>query len=372
MSDERLLSTFLDLARIDSPSRSEARVAAYCATALVAAGCTVHFDDSAQATGSDTGNLIAELTGDAPGVLALSAHMDCVEPCLGVEPVIVDGVISSAGETILGADDKAGLAVAIEVIRRLAESGRPHPTVKALFTVQEEVGLTGAKTLRAEDAASDLCLVLDAAGPAGSIIVAAPTHYTFTAEFLGRACHAGVAPELGVSAIRMAADAITRMQLGRLDGETTANIGSVHGGTATNVVAERCIVTGECRSLDPGRVEDVRAATDAALYAAANEAGGGVEIRWIREYGGFRVADDNEKLSLVLAACRAAGLTPRVESTGGGSDANVLATMGIEVLALGCGMTDVHSTRETLAIADMAGLARLLESLATSLSEKAH
>lgn len=363
MSDERLLSSFLELVRIDSPSRLEADCAAYCASALEAAGCTVRFDDSARYTGSNVGNLIAELPGTLPRVLALSAHMDCVEPCRGVEPVLHDGIIVAAGETVLGADDKAGLAVAIEVIRRVAESGAPHPTIKALFTVQEEVGLNGAKALSAEDAACDLCLVLDGAGPAGGIVSGAPTHYTFTAEFVGRAAHAGVAPEAGVSAIALASKAISRMPLGRLDPHSTANVGSISGGTATNVVPGRCSVTGECRSLDRARVEAIRAEMDAIMRSAAREGGGSVDPIWSLEYEGFVVEDDDAHLALLIAACHDAGLEPLVQTTGGGSDANILAGKGVEVLALGCGMTDVHSTHESIAVSDMYAMARLLEAV---------
>ena len=170
MSDERVLATFLDLVRIDSPTAYEAACASYCAERLRRLGFTVRFDDSAPATGSNTGNLIAHLPGTGPGALALSAHMDCVEPCRGVEPSVADGIVSSTGETVLGADDKAGLAAALEACERLVESGAPHPTLKLLFTVQEEVGLTGAKYLTAEDAACDVCLVLDAEGAPGAIV----------------------------------------------------------------------------------------------------------------------------------------------------------------------------------------------------------
>ncbi|MGV8082471.1 MAG: M20/M25/M40 family metallo-hydrolase [Coriobacteriia bacterium] len=363
MSDERLLASFFDLVRIDSPSRWEAECAAYCASALREAGCTVRFDGSAPLTGSNTGNLIAELSGELPGVLALSAHLDCVEPCRGVEPVLRDGIITAAGDTVLGGDDKAGLAVAIEVIRRVAEKGLPHPTIKALFTVQEEVGLTGAKALAAEDATCDLCLVLDAAGPAGGIVSGAPTHYTFTAEFVGRAAHAGVAPEAGVSAIVMAANAISRMSLGRLDAKSTANAGSIQGGTATNVVPSRCRVAGECRSLDRERVETIRSEMDEIMRSAAKEAGGSVDPAWSLEYEGFDVGEDDAQLARVVAACRDAGVEPRVQTTGGGSDANIYAGKGIEVLALGCGMTDVHSTSESIDASEMYALARLLEAV---------
>ena len=359
IDETRLLETFLDLVRIDSPTGSEAACAAYCAEALRDAGCTVHFDDSAEATGSDTGNLIAVLPGSVARTLALSAHLDCVEPCRGVEPVVIDGMVRSTGATILGADDKVGLAAAIEAIRCFAERSDDHPTVKAIFTVQEEIGLHGAKHLSAEDAACDLCLVLDAAGAPGGIVVGAPTHTTFIAEFRGKAAHAGVQPEEGISAIRMAADAIGRMELGRLDPGTTANVGSIEGGGATNVIAARCGLTGECRSLDRERLESVRSAMDFAMRGAAAEHGGSVTIDWTLEYEGFSLGKDDPAVQLVSAACIDTGLTPLLYTTGGGSDANVLAAMGVSTIALACGMTGVHSTDERLAVADMNALAEL-------------
>lgn len=369
MSDKRLLETFLDLVRIDSPPGFEAATAAYCARALEAAGCRVWFDEASQPTGSDTGNLIAELPGTVPGVLALSAHLDVVEPCRGIRPTITDGVIHSVGPTILGADDRAGLAVAIETMRRAAAKDQPRPTIRAIFTVQEEVGLHGAKHLRAEDIACDLCLVLDAEGMPGGIVVGAPTHYTFAAEFCGRASHAGVAPEQGVSAITMAADAIASMELGRLDDRTTANIGSIRGGRATNVVAARCEVTGECRSLDRDRVESVRSAMDDAMRSSAERFGGSVEVTWHLEYEGFECSEECREIELVSAAMRDASRDPSTYRTGGGSDANVLAAMGVPTLALACGMAGVHGTNEQIAVADLQALTHICEAVVARMAE---
>lgn len=369
MSDARLLETFLDLVRIDGPPGGESATAAYCASALRAAGCEVWFDDSASVTGSDTGNLIALLPGSVPGTLALSAHLDVVEPCRGIEPVVTDGVIVSAGPTVLGADDRSGLAAIIESVRRVSESSRPHPTIRVVFTVLEETGLVGAKALHAEDVACDLCLVLDAEGSPGGIVVAAPTHYIFTAEFRGRACHAGVCPEDGVSAISMAADAVTRMPPGRLDDATTANIGSIRGGSATNVVAGRCDLTGECRSLDRARVEEVRAAMTAAMTGAAQEAGGEVDIVWQLAYEGFVCAEDSALVMLVSEACRRAGIQPRCYRTGGGSDANVLAALGVPVLALACGMSGVHGVQEQLTVADLEAITRIIDETVVVMSD---
>jgi len=369
MSNERLLETFLDLVRIESPPGFEALAAAYCARELEAAGCRVWFDAAAELTGSDTGNLIAELPGTVPGVLALSAHLDVVEPCRNIRPVITDGVIHSAGPTILGADDRAGLAAAIETVRRVAEGGGSYPTIRTIFTIQEEVGLHGAKHLRPEDIACDLCLVLDAEGTPGGIVIGAPTHYTFAAEFYGRASHAGVAPELGISAITMAAEAIAAMQLGRLDARTTANVGSIKGGRATNVVTARCDITGECRSLDRDRVESVRLAMDSAMRASAERAGGTVEVLWHLEYEGFESEQDSREIRLVAEAIRDVGREPNTYRTGGGSDANVLAVMGVPTLALACGMTGVHGTNEQITVDDLEALARICEAVVVRMAE---
>lgn len=356
---ERLLQTFLDLVQIDSPSREESACARYCAGALEAAGCTVRYDESQLRTGSDCGNLIAELPGDAPGTLVLSAHLDTVEPGRGVDPVISDGYVFSAGETVLGADDKAGLAAAIESIRRVAESGASRPTIRCVFTVQEEVGLLGAKALDPSAVRGDICLVLDADGSPGGIVIAAPTHYTFKARFEGRAAHAGVAPERGISAIGIAADAVTRLPFGRLDEKTTANVGTIAGGTATNVVAGSAELTGECRSLDAERVEVVRSEMDAAMREAASEHGGSVEIEWTQEYTGFLLEETAPAVSIVSEACRRIGLEPRTMRTGGGSDANIIAALGVPTVALSCGMQGVHSVSEQIALTDLEALTRL-------------
>lgn len=358
-SAERLLSTFLDLVRIDSPSGKEAACAAYCRDALAAVGCDVRFDASAHFTGSDTGNLIAELPGTVDRTLLLSAHLDCVDPCEGVIPVVADGFVTSAGETVLGSDDKAGLAAAIECVRVLAASSGPRPNVRCVFTVQEEVGLEGAKRLDATDVASDLCLVLDADGTPGGIVVGAPTHYTFVAVFAGVAAHAGVEPEKGISAIRMAADAIMRLPIGRIDEVTTANVGTVRGGSATNVMAASVEITGECRSLDVQRVEELRESMDEVMRAAAADAGGEVEIIWNHAYGGFRLTENDPSVALVRAACVDVGLEPRTFTTGGGSDANIIAELGVPTLALSCGMGGVHSTDERVAVADIEATAAL-------------
>ena len=371
MSDARLLETFLDLVRIDSPSGFEAETATYCSAALREVGCTVRFDDSASITGSNVGNLIADLPGTVPGVLGLSAHLDVVEPCRGIVPKITDGVVHSSGSTVLGADDRCGLAAAIEAVRRLAESSAPRPAILVLLTVQEEVGLVGAKALDAADARCELCLVLDAGGSPGGIVIAAPTHYSFSAAFRGRAAHAGIAPEQGINAVVMAADAVSHMRLGRLDAETTANIGTIRGGSANNVVPALCTLTGECRSLDRDRCESLRDEMDAALRDSASGAGGDVDVIWHLEYQGFRFSEDHPAVMLVAEACRDSGRDPRTYQTGGGSDANVFAASGATALALACGMEGVHGTHEQVAVSDLEALVRIIEAVASRMADEA-
>lgn len=361
----RVLDTFIDLVRISSPTGRERRVAEYAASALSEAGCSVRYDETMGMTNSDVGNLIARLPGTAQGpVLAFSAHMDCVQPCENVIPVVEDGVVRPSTDTVLGGDDKVGVAAIIEAVRRLASTDEPHVGVLVLLTVSEEQGLNGAKALSAEDADADFCLVLDADGPVGGIVTAAPTHYTFTAMFRGKAAHAGVEPEKGLSAIAMASEAITRMSLGRLDEHTTANIGVISGGNATNVVAPSCMVTGECRSLDAARVEEVRESIQEAMDAAAAETGGTVEVNWKLEYRGFEVPADAPAVRIVEDACAALGITSRRFATGGGSDGNVLSALGLPTLVLSSGMSKVHSLDEELEVAQLERLADLLVTVA--------
>ena len=370
MSSERLLETFLELVRIDSPSGKEAEVAAYCAERLDRLGFDVRFDATQSATGSDTGNLIASHPGTGSGrKLVLSAHMDCVQPCIGVEPLVTDGTVSSAGETILGGDDKAGIAVILEGLERLVESDETFGPIGVVFTVSEETGLTGAKALAAGDVEGDLCLVFDAAGAPGGIVVGAPTHYTFKARFVGQAAHAGVEPEQGSSAIVMASRAICAMQHGRLDEATTANIGTIEGGVATNVVAADVSLTGECRSLERSRVDQVRDEMDAVMHTAAREGGGSVDVAWTAEYEGFRFSEEDPILALLEDAMVGIGLTPLRFETGGGSDGNILHAAGVPTLVLSSGLRDVHSTDESVNVEDLESLTKLVRAVAVRLVE---
>lgn len=364
MNPIRLLDLFCEIVRIESPSRHEAAMAARCADELRGLGFSVRFDDSAAQTGADTGNLVAHLPGTAPGHVVLSAHMDTVQPCAGIEPVVEDGVVRSAGDTILSADDKAGVAAILEGVRSVVEEGAPRPDVTVLLTTCEELHLLGSGAL-APDAlpAGAPCYVLDADGAPGTVITGAPCHWTLEAVFAGRASHAGVVPEAGISAIQMAAVAIGAMPLGRIDEATTANIGVIAGGRETNVVPEACMLRGECRSLYPERAEAQKAAMTVALEQAAARFGGTVGIDWTPSYGAVLYDEDDALVQAAARAARAAGLEPCFRHDGGGSDANVLAARGVRAVTLGVGMTAFHSPEEHISVADLEGTARLVEAL---------
>jgi tripeptide aminopeptidase len=233
-----------------------------------------------------------------------------------------------------------------------------------VLTVSEETGLTGAKALSPEHVTGDLCLVLDAAGAPGDIVIAAPTHHTFRALFRGKASHAGVEPEKGVSAIAMAAKAVAKMHLGRLDDETTANIGTFEGGSATNVVAPEAELTGECRSLEHDRVLEVRAEMTTAMEDAARALGGTVDIEWTEEYHCFRFDPSDELVKIVKEAASDVGIESHTLETGGGSDGNVFTVLGVPTLVLAAGMSEVHGVSERLAVADMEALTQLVAAVA--------
>ena len=346
MKPDRLLDLFCELARIESPSRREALMAKRCKAELEGLGFTVRFDDSAERTGSDTGNLIAFRAGSAAGAVALCGHMDTVRPCKGIEPVVEDGVICSAGDTILSADDKAGVAAIFEGVRSLIEAGEALPDVHVVLLPE-----------------GTPCYVLDADGDPGTIINQAPCHCTFTATFRGKSAHAGVEPERGVSALAMAAQAVCHMPLGRISAHTTSNVGVIECDGATNVVPGTCWLSGECRSTSLERARAERSAMDEAMRSAAAQAGGSVDIEWRTDYLPVSYASDHPLVEGVIRAARAAGLRPRLAASGGGADANILAGRGVSAITLATGMANYHSCDEYITVDNLNGCARLVERL---------
>ena len=361
---QRLVDQFIAMAKISSPSRQEGRLAAYLKPELEALGFTVEFDNAGELAGGDTGNLIATLAGD-PEIepIVLSCHMDTVTPCIGVTPIIEDGVIRSDGTTILGGDDKAGIAAILEGVRRIRERDVRHGLIQAVFTICEEVGMHGAMGLDYSKIRAKRAFILDADGPIGQILVRGPAKDAIHVVIHGRSAHAGLKPEAGISAIQVAASAIDRMKLLRIDEETTANLGQITGGGATNIVTDRVELTAEARSLSNEKLDAQGAHMKACFEEAAHQFGATVEVNIERSYFAFSLDADEPVVRHCTTAIRHLGLTPTLTSTGGGSDCNVFNRHGMKAIDLSIGMTDVHTCKESLRIDDLELTARLVEAL---------
>lgn len=363
----RLLELFLDLCRADSAPLAEGPLFGVVVGRLEAMGFSVDVDQAGARVGGEVGNLFATMPGrgrlaDRPPLL-FSAHLDRVAGGIGVRPRVVDGVVRSGGDTILGADDAAGLAAIIEAYQAILESGEDHPPLECLFTIGEEIGLVGAKEADLSRLRSECGFVLDADGPVGTVIGQAPTQYTLGAKLFGRAAHAGIAPERGVSAIKMAAQAISRMQLGRIDAETTANVGYIAGGGPTNIVPERAEIRAEVRSLDRSKAERQLEQMRRALEGAAADCGGRAEIEVALEYEGFRLSESAEPVVRARRAAERLGLPFAMKATGGGSDANVFNAKGLPCVVLGVGYQAIHTYNEAMPIDELHRLARLVAAL---------
>jgi len=348
------LPLFLELAAIVSPPGGERPVADRVIGELRDLGLRPDEDDAGARIGASAGNVLCRLPASAPGTpIFLCAHLDTVPPEGAIEPVVEDGVVRNAAGTILGADNKAAVAVMLEAARRILVENRPHAGVELLFTPKEEVGLLGAGAFDHTRLEARLGYVYDQAAPIGDVVLGAPTQVSIAARFHGRAAHAGMYPEEGRSAIAAAAKAVADLRLGRLDDETTANVGLIAGGTARNIVPEWCSFEAEVRSHDPGRVgELVQEVVDACTFAAAGE-DCQVETRVEETYRGYRFRRDDEVVRLAAAALEAVGVEPRYGLTGGGADANVFNDRGLACLNLANGMTDIHTPDERIAVADL-------------------
>ncbi|HME80990.1 MAG TPA: M20/M25/M40 family metallo-hydrolase [Candidatus Eremiobacteraceae bacterium] len=373
---ERMTSFVMELMRTDSLSKEEDKVAALLANALREIGAEVRVDDAGASVGGATGNVIARLPGTRPDAapLLLNSHMDTVPPGRGVKPLREDGRIRSDGTTILGGDDKSGVAVIVEVLRTLRDRGLPHGDVEVAFTICEEIGLLGAKQLDLAGLRAREALVLDAPSPA-ELVVKAPSADRFEFTVHGVAAHAGMAPELGLSAVRVAAQAITAMPLGRIDAQTTSNVIITYGGGAVNVVPDRCVIAGEARSHDDAKLDSVTSAIRRSLQDAAAAAtvtiDGTTTRAWLeerceREYVRMDVAASTPLVKLVLDAARALSKPMETVTIGGGSDANVFNAKGMPAVILGTGMREIHTVNEWLDLGDFYACAEIVLQALTS------
>lgn len=361
INENRLLDSFLRYVQIDSPTTEEKQLAQMLKEEMEQLGLEVRTDDAGGITGSNTGNLIGILKGGSEGESILfSAHMDTVSPCRGVKPQIRDGAIYSDGTTILGGDDKAGIAAIMEAIRVVTEKGLPHNGIEVVFTIFEEGGLKGSANLDYSFIRSKKAFVLDSSGDPGRIITRGPAQNKITAVFKGKEAHAGVAPEDGISAIQMAADAISVMKLLRIDEETTANIGSIGGGGATNIVPSRVTIQAEARSLKEDKLlEQTKHMTD-AMEAAAKKYGGSVEIIVERAYGAFSVPDESPVVKAIEKAFHNLGINAEIVGSGGGSDTNNFNSNGIEAVNIAIGERNAHTLEEHIFIDDINTSAKLV------------
>ncbi|NMB02214.1 MAG: M20/M25/M40 family metallo-hydrolase [Firmicutes bacterium] len=361
INQQRLLDEFLELIQIDSAPKDERLIADALIPKLKELGMQVTEDDAGSKIGGNAGNIIAVLEGqkDAPALL-FCAHMDRVEPGRGIKPQVKDGTITSDGTTILAADDVAGIAAILEAIRVVREQQIPHGRIEILFTVAEEGGLYGAKSLDPSKLEAKAGYFLDAGGPVGTIVVQAPAQKSIKATIHGKAAHAGVAPENGLSAILVASQAFTKMKLGRIDSETTANIGVIQGGVATNIVPDRVDFKGEARSLNNDKLEQQVKHMVEVINTTCAELGAKADITVDHSYSAFALTPEDYVVELATKAAKAMGLEPRLESTGGGSDANIINGYGIPSVVLGMGYTDVHTTSEAIPVDQLNAAAQLV------------
>ncbi|KPV43513.1 M20/M25/M40 family metallo-hydrolase [Alicyclobacillus ferrooxydans] len=356
MNTERIRELFFELVQIPSLSRSEGKMAAKCKSLLEALGCEVHVDEAGDKLKGETGNLIARFPGDPtrPTVL-LTSHMDTVVPGEGITPHLDEnGVAWSDGSTVLGADDKAGITAILLALETLATEGAPHCPVEVVFTVAEEQGLQGSRCVDYAKLTSRIGLCLDSGGQPGTLVIAGPTQVKWSATFHGRAAHAGVAPERGVSAIKMAATAVSRMPHGRLSPNTTVNVGSFVGEGPTNVVRETVSLIGEARGIDEAELWPVIQKMEAVFNETAAEFGGTAEFEAQKMYSGFSFEPSDPVRQTVERVMAGLQVEPLPVKSGGGSDANIFTQNGIATLNIGIGYEDIHSTSEHIALADIA------------------
>ncbi|MDW8105956.1 MAG: M20/M25/M40 family metallo-hydrolase [Armatimonadota bacterium] len=350
LNHERMTELFMQMARIDSGSENEAAMAEFVARQLRELGAeTVIIDEASKQIGGTGGNVFARFRGtiDAPPLL-LNAHLDTVQPTAGIQLMRDANEIRTDGRTILGADDKAGVAIILEVLRTLKERNLPHPPLEVVFTIREEKGLQGAKVFDTRLLRARTGLVVDGSENPSVLLIQSPTHWKFEAVFYGKAAHSGAEPEKGRNAIAMAARAIAQMQWGRLDAETTANVGTIEGGQAMNIVPERVKVVGEFRSFDSQRARALAERWKALCEQVAQEMGGKAEVSLSQTFEAVRLSPDAPIVRAAIAGLKAIGLEAKLERTGGGTDANAFALKGIQCLVFPTGADRIHTTQERL------------------------
>jgi len=371
VNQDRLVEIYLELARQNTPPRQERAASELAKKRLEALGFECFYDDAGEKVGGNVGNLIAYKKGtvSAAPPIFFSAHFDTVEPTPDINLIVEDDIIRSDGKTLCGADDKCGLAPIIEGMYILQEQDTSHGDIQLLLTICEEIGLVGAKVMDPKLIKAKYGFVLDSGPPVGAYIYQAPTQDIFEVWVRGKASHAGAAPEDGISAIRIAAKAISQMKLGRIDPETTANVGIIRGGHATNIIPDEVYLKCEARSRNPEKLARQMQHMTELFETSAAELGGTCDIKVEHAYHGYELKMDSPVLKIAEKATEAIGLEFILRVTGGGSDGNIFNAHGIPTTVLGNGMQNIHRHDEFVKISDMVKSAELVVSIAQTAAE---
>lgn len=370
---KRVLDEFFELVSIRCSTLDEREIADLLTARLRDLGAVeIHEDGAGKALGGNTGNIVANFKGtvaDVP-VVMLTAHMDCVEPCAKIKPILKDGVIRSDGTTILGADDKAGVVAILETLRCLKEHNIPHGDLQIVFTVAEEGGVNGSRCLDALLLTADFGYTLDTHGHAGTAAFKAPGKNQLAVRIVGKAAHAGIDPDAGRNAITAAGKVLTAVPQGRIDEETTCNVGKIEGGTATNVVAEFCTLNFETRSRDKAKLDALTQRMVDSVNAALDGTGCTAEIDIKKDYDPYELPPDALPIQYLRRAAEKLGFPVVLEEEGGGSDANHFNSYGVPTTVLGVGMTDCHTKEESIREQDLYEAAELTLAIVREVAEK--
>lgn len=368
---QRLIELFLRMLEINSTSRHETAMADLVIAFLLQVGADISYDNAAILLDGECNNIIGTLPGNsALSPIMFCAHIDTVAPTAGIKIVHQNGKICSGGDTILGADDKAGVAAIMEMVFALQENNANHPQLELVFTVAEEIGVMGSMVLDYSLLKSKIAFVPDSTGPVGTIITSAPAQKHLDITITGKAAHAGMSPEAGVSAIAVAAEAISSMKLGRIDSETTANIGTIHGGTATNIIAEKVTIEGEARSRNPEKLALQLQHMIEKFQQAAAANGAEVVVEISEVYPSFNIPAHSQAAAMASCALEPLGIPAVIGATGGGSDANFFNHNGIETVILSAGYLKAHCHDEMIEEDELVLLAQWLYNIAVQQSSK--
>jgi tripeptide aminopeptidase len=366
---DRLLNDFIEILKIKSPSKNEMELGSYVLKRLAKLGIQAKTDGTGNKIGGNAGNIIGFLASNDKSKkipVFFGAHLDTVPLGGEILPEIKNGKLFNADKNcILGGDDKVAVAAILEALEVIRENNIKTSGIYIVFTVGEEIAILGAKNIDLKEIKAKYGFVFDGEGDIGTIFNEAPYHDTMEFSITGKAVHAGIEPERGINSIKVAAEAISNLKLGRIDSESTCNIGIINGGTATNIIPEKTYVKAEARSLNPEKLDRITNDIKTGFLRSAEKYGAKLKIKVEREYKGFKF--DSKVVPIVMAskALKNMGIEPVIRSTGGGSDVNIYNAKGKVSVDLSSGMEKVHSSNEYVKIAELEKLAVLILEICT-------